>query len=152
MHCKRWLDPVRGWKGTRISPWPLFLPSRRRRHSQCFLPSLYGACSIGDYTQIVLRDAVRLELGRNKLADLIKGVISLEVTPIARVNSIAGILGYQFRLDDLTKYRSPRTPKTLPAGFMTYATAGQKLGTNSEVVRGLVTVGQLRIPEKPQRH
>jgi hypothetical protein len=99
--------------------------------------------------QIVLRDAVRLELGRNSLADLIKSIISQEVLPTGRSDSIGGILGFECRLDDIRKYRPTRAQKTVPLGFMTYASAAERLGTTIEVVRGLVTQRHLMGPKEP---
>lgn len=98
---------------------------------------------------ILLREALRLYLTQNGLADFIRAVISGDICPIACVSSVAGILGYRFLIEDVKKY-SPGKPKHLvPSGLVTYATAAAALKTNTEVVRNLVAMGLLQCHRAP---
>jgi hypothetical protein len=87
----------------------------------------------------MLRDAVRIYLGREGLAEVIGAVINGRLFPVERRVFIPGLLGYFFCLDDLNAFRfRARAAVNPPNGFMTYKQAAARLSANVEIVRNLV--------------
>ena len=95
--------------------------------------------------QILFLDAMRLYLGRERLPELIRSVISRDVVPISRDESIDGILGFRFHLKDVRRFCPAKPQKTIPPGYLTYSMAASRLETNTEVIRNLVEQGQLGV-------
>jgi hypothetical protein len=88
---------------------------------------------------VMLRDAVRIYLGREGLAEVIGAVINGRLFPVERRVFIPGLLGYFFCLDDLNAFRfRARAAVNPPNGFMTYKQAAARLSANVEIVRNLV--------------
>jgi hypothetical protein len=100
------------------------------------------AASNGERT-ILLREATRRHLGRKGFGEFIRAVLSGSLAPVARDSSVAGILGFQFHIDDVKKYAPARPKPSVSSGFLTYAMAAAELKTNTEVVRNLVAEGLL---------
>lgn len=90
------------------------------------------------YKSILLREALRRHLGRDGLSEFIRAVLSCALAPVGRDTSVAGILGFQFRLGDVKRYALAKTKLSVPFGLLTYAMAAAALKTNTEVVRNLV--------------
>ena len=101
-----------------------------------------------DNNTILLREAMRRHLGRKGFGEFIRAVLSGSLTPKARVSSVAGILGFQFHIDDVKRCALAKPKPSVPSGFLTYAMAAVELKTNSEVVRNLVAKGQLECHRK----
>lgn len=98
------------------------------------------AVSNGDKA-ILLREAVRRYIGREKFSEFVCSVLSGALRPVARDFSVTGILGFQFRIADVKRHAAARPQPYVPSGLLTYAMAAARLGTNKEVVRNLVTKG-----------
>jgi hypothetical protein len=101
-----------------------------------------------DEDAVTLRDVVRTHLGRTGLAELIGAVIRGDVAPLSRNESIPGIMGYVFQIKAVKIYRPVREPKPIPPGYLTYAAAATRIGTNTEVVRNMVAQELLRPPKR----
>jgi hypothetical protein len=93
--------------------------------------------------QILLLDAMRLYLGRERLPEFIRSVISRDVVPISRDESVDGILGVEFHLKDVLRFCPVKPQKMIPHGYLTYSMAATRLETNTEVIRNLVDQGRL---------
>ncbi len=89
-------------------------------------------------------EAIRLFAGRSGAGSIISSVLDGRLKPIARLRTINGIAGYCFEIGAMRAYRntSPATPP--PPEFLTYDMAAHQMGTNTEVIRGLVVAGHLR--------
>lgn len=93
---------------------------------------------------ILLREGLRRDLGRDGLCDFISGLLAGNLRPAHGNPAVPGILGCEFRVEDIKRFRRPRPNQAAPSGFITYAVAAAELGTNTEVVRNLVAEGLLR--------
>jgi hypothetical protein len=101
-----------------------------------------------DGRSALLRDALRLYLGRDRLADFVRTVIVGASQPLGRDDSVPGILGYRFSIEDLKRYSKPKETRNIPVGMVTLSGAAKMLGINTEAVRNLVAVNQLRSDRK----
>jgi hypothetical protein len=120
----------------------------RREHVESILAAFSSFTSAEtasiDDEAILLREAIRRHLGRDGFSEFVRHVVSGALQPVARDPSVAGILGFKFRVADVKRY-VPAKPKLLvPCGFLTYAMAAAVLKTNAEVVRNLVAEGLLQ--------
>jgi hypothetical protein len=100
------------------------------------------AAPIGDKV-VLLREALRRQLGRTGFVEFIRAALSGTLAPVARDPSVAGILGFLFSIDDVKRYAPARLKPPVPSGLVTYSTAAAVLKTNTEVVRNLVAEGLL---------
>lgn len=92
---------------------------------------------------ILLRDALRRYLGRTGFSELVRAVLCGALQPMARDSSVAGVLGFQFRIDDVKRYAPARPKPSVPTGLLTHAQTAAALKSNLEVVRNLVAEGLL---------
>jgi len=88
---------------------------------------------------IALGDALRNYLGRDSgLPAAIEAVVGDALVPVAHTPRLPGIMGYLFPSEHLRLYRpvvgSMEKP---PEGFLNYGEAASRLGSNSQVIRGL---------------
>jgi hypothetical protein len=89
---------------------------------------------------VMLRDAVRIYLGREGLVGVIRAVAKGRLSPHDRCAHVPGLLGYSFCLDHLDAFRF-RTRNRLkpPDGYLTFKQAAARISVNAEVVRNLVS-------------
>jgi hypothetical protein len=92
---------------------------------------------------ILLREAMRGYLGRKGFSEFIRAVLSGVLQPVTRYRSMDGILGFQFRINDVKRYAPARPKPPVPSGLLTHSMAAAALKTNTEVVRNLVAQGLL---------
>lgn len=75
--------------------------------------------------------------------DFIRDLLAGNLRPAHRNPAIPGILDFEFRIEDVKRFRPTTPDQSEPLGFITCAVAAAQLGTITEVVRNLAAEGLL---------